>query len=196
MGDTSQPSMTLMREQAEVMRPRAGNGCSLILDPGQWQVHCGIQKLTQTESDPYGCGVACLAMVSGMSFAEARSQFINIGLGVRRSHRVAFSTSSREMRMAIASVGLLSDAKRWNGWDQFHGLGVLKVRDDWRGAFNKWHWVVAFRHPTLDLAIFDPHMAIPAFKHLLLDDTYLPFSMYEPKGEWFQVEQRIPISSG
>lgn len=177
MGDTSQPSMNLMREQVEDMRPRAGNVCSLILDPGQWHVHCGIQKLTQTESDPYGCGVACLAMVSGMSFAEARSQFINIGLGVRRSHRVAFSTSSRELRMAIASVGLLSDAKRWNGWDQFHGLGVLKVRDDWRGAFNKWHWVVAFRHPTLGLAIFDPHMAIPAFKDLLLDDTYLPFSM-------------------
>ncbi|WAT32239.1 hypothetical protein [Pseudomonas sp. GXZC] len=95
--------------------------------------------------------------------------------------------------MAISSVGLLSEAKRWKGWHQFHGLGVLKVRDDWRGAHKKWHWVVAFRHPTLDLAIFDPHMAIPAFKQLLLDDTYLPFSMYEPKGEWFQVEQRIPL---
>lgn len=25
------------------------NGCSLIPDPGHWQVHCGIQKLTQTD---------------------------------------------------------------------------------------------------------------------------------------------------
>lgn len=183
----------LLQEHAEVMTPLRVDRFLPLPDPGQWQAYCAIQKVAQTESDPYGCGVACLAMVSGITFAEARAHFISLGLGIRRSHRAAFSTSSREMRTAIASMGIMTEARRWCGWEQFHGVGVLKVRDDWRGAINKWHWVVAFRHPTLDLAIFDPHMTIPAFKKIMLEGTHLPFAMYEPKGEWFQVEQRVPI---
>lgn len=154
-----------------------------------WQSRCGIQKIVQT--DAHGCGIACLAMVSGIAYKDAREIFIKIGLGHRRSCRPAFSTSSREMQMAIASVQLHSEARRWRSWTTFNGLGILKVRDDWRGAVGKWHWVVAFRHEEFGLTVFDPHMQDPTFEIIPQDVPYVPIDLYQPKGEWFQVEQRV-----
>lgn len=159
----------------------------------EWQAQCGIKKLIQ--HDEYGCGVACLAMVLGITYEQARQRFISIGLGIRRGCRPAFSTSSGEMRMAVASSGLIIDARRWKDWSSFSGLGILKVRDDWRGAKGKWHWVVSFRHPEFGIAIFDPHQAAPSFLNMPLDVECIDFSIYEPKGEWIQVEQHIKLSS-
>lgn len=158
----------------------------------EWQAQCGIKKLIQL--DEYGCGVACLAMVLGITYEQARQRFISIGLGIRRGCRPAFSTSSGEMRMAVASSGLIIDARRWKGWSSFSGLGILKVRDDWRGAKGKWHWVVSFRHPEFGIAIFDPHQAAPSFLTMPLDVECIDFSIYEPKGEWIQVEQKITLA--
>eukprot|EP00659_Diplonema_papillatum_P003081 gene3081-4843_t len=104
----------------------------MTLAAEEWRARCGIKKLAQ--DDTYGCGVACLAMVLGCDYSRARTQFIKLGLGVRRSSRPALSTTSREMHMAIASAGLITEARRWRGWENFQGLGILKVRDDWRGA--------------------------------------------------------------
>lgn len=156
-----------------------------------WQSRCGITKLTQM--DGYGCGVACLAMVLGTSYEQARQHFIANGLGIRRGCRPAFSTSSGEMRMAVASSGLIINARRWNGWSNFSGLGILKVRDDWRGAKGKWHWAVSFRHPEFGIVIFDPHQSAPSFLNMPFDVICIDFSIYEPKGEWIQVEQRVAL---
>lgn len=163
----------------------------MTLAAEEWRARCGVKKLAQ--DDTYGCGVACLAMVLGCEYSRARTQFIKLGLGVRRSSRPALSTTSREMHMAISSAGLITEARRWRGWENFQGLGILKVRDDWRGAKGRWHWVVAFRHPVYELAIFDPHMLEPSFKRAPSNLDVVPFSIYEPKGEWFQVEQRIDL---
>lgn len=157
-----------------------------------WQAQCGIKKIVQ--EDGYGCGAACLAMVSGITYAQARQQFVELGLGVRRSGRPPFSTSSSEMRMAIANAGLLLAPRRWRGWSHFEGLGVLKVRDDWRGAIGRWHWVVAFRHQVYGVTIFDPHSHFPTFSNIPPEELCMQFEIYEPKGEWLQVEQKFALS--
>lgn len=156
-----------------------------------WQGRCGIQKIIQ--SDNYGCGIACLAMVAGTTYEHSRRQFDMLGLGVRRGCRPAYSTSSGEMRMAVASLGLILQARRWSGWGNFNGLGILKVRDDWRGAKGRWHWAVAFRHPVFEIALFDPHQSAPSFVNLPQDTICVDFSIYEPKGEWLQIEQAISL---
>lgn len=153
-----------------------------------WQSRCGIQKIVQ--DDPYGCGIACLAMVTGVTYDHARQQFNEYGLGVRRGSRPGYSTSSGEMRMALGRSGLLVDNRRWKGWAAFQGLGILKVKDDWRGAVGRWHWVVAFRHPLYEIALFDPHQIDPSFKTMPQDVLSFGFDTYEPRGEWLQVEQR------
>lgn len=156
-----------------------------------WQSMCGIQKIIQT--DRYGCGIACLAMVTGTTYENARHRFNELGLGARRRCRPAYSTSSREMLHALAVSGLIVDSRRWRGWSAFHGLGVLKVRDDWRGAKNQWHWVVAFKHSTFGVVVFDPHQFEPSFQVMPDDVLCFDFQVYEPKGEWFQVEQRLKL---
>lgn len=156
-----------------------------------WQARCGIQKIVQT--DEYGCGIACLAMVTGTTYESARQKFNALGLGIRRSGRPAYSTSSREMLQALASTGLIIDSRRWGGWRAFHGLGVLKVRDDWRGAKGRWHWVVAFRHSEFGIAVFDPHQGEPSFERMPAEVLCFDFNIYEPKGEWFQIEQRLEL---
>lgn len=156
-----------------------------------WQSRCGIQKIVQI--DRYGCGIASLAMVTGATYESARHRFNELGLGVRRSGRPAYSTSGREMHYALAASGLLVDSRRWQGWEAFHGLGVLKVRDDWRGAFGRWHWVVAFRHSAFGIAVFDPHQTEPSFQKIPMDVLCFDFRIYEPKGTYLQVEQRIAL---
>ncbi|HDS1721456.1 hypothetical protein NPS53_08105 [Pseudomonas putida] len=158
-----------------------------------WQSLCGIQKVVQT--DRYGCGIACLAMVSGTTYESARERFNELGLGVRRSCRPAYSTSGREMHYALASTGLIAESRRWKSWDAFQGLGVLKVRDDWRGAKGRWHWVVAFRHSAFGIAVFDPHQTEPSFQEMPLDVLCFDFQIYQPKGTYYQVEQRVALES-
>ena len=160
-------------------------------DLSDWQSRCGILKIVQT--DRYGCGVACLAMVTGTSYVHARDQFIEIGYGVKRSGRPPYSTSSREMQYALARSGLIMESRRWKGWASFHGLGVMKMKDDWRGANGRWHWAVAFRHREFGITIFDPHQNEPSFSIMPDDVLCLNFDIYEPKGEWFQIEQRITL---
>lgn len=160
----------------------------------EWQSRCGIRKIVQT--DAYGCGVACLAMVAGIAYEDAKQRFNALGLGVRRGSKPAYSTSSSEMRMAIASSGLITETRRWRGWDELQGLAVIKVRDDWRGARGRWHWAVAFRHPDFEIAVFDPHQQDPAFSRMPTGVLCFDFSIYEPKGDWFQVEQLVPVCVG
>lgn len=156
-----------------------------------WQSRCGIQKIVQT--DHYGCGVACLAMVIGVPYEHARQQFNEIGYGVKRSGRPPYSTSSREMQFALARTGLIVEPRRWKGWESFYGLGVMKMKDDWRGAKGRWHWAVGFRHKDFGIAVFDPHQSEPSFSIMPDDVLCFGFNIYEPKGEWFQIEQRIPL---
>lgn len=159
-----------------------------------WQRKCGIARVAQ--EDGYGCGVACVAMVTGRSYAEARPDFVRLGFALRRAGRPAFAVSVGELRMAVSAAGLLAEPRRWQGWENVNGLGIFKMRDDWRGpeSKNRHHWAVAFRHPEFGITVLDPHQEFPAFERMPMDEVCLQFSVYEPRGYWLQVEQRIPIA--
>ncbi|MDH4602290.1 hypothetical protein JW321_05950 [Pseudomonas syringae pv. papulans] len=156
-----------------------------------WQDTCGLQRLVAHGSNS---SVVCLAMVAGLPIPEAQQMFVHIGLGIRRSGRPAFSVNSSEMRMAVSQTGLMQQAKRWRGWNEFSGLGIIKMRADWLGGSGQWYWTVAFRHPVFDVAIFDPYAELPSFKQMPLDVLCIGFDTYEPRGEWIQVEQRFDLA--
>lgn len=157
-----------------------------------WQARCGVQKIVQT--DRYGCGVACLAMVTGWTYQRAREHFVSQGLGQKRHGRPPFSTSSGEMRMAVATVGLLTLTRRWRGWADLHGLAIVKLRDIRPGERERWHWAVAFRHPEFEVVVFDPHREWPGFIKPPMDTLCTIFEAFQPKGEWLQVEQSFPLA--
>ena len=158
-----------------------------------WQALCSIQKAVQPEG--YGCGVACLAMVAGLDYEQAWRIFYRNGLDARRKQRPPLSTCHSELSGVITAAGLVNEQRRWTGWRDFNGLGIFKMKDDWRGdGFKKkWHWVVAFRHPVYEVVIFDPHQPAPAFTKMPMDVECTAFSLYQPKGLWLQVEQLQPL---
>ena len=62
-----------------------------------------------------------------------------------------------------------------------------------RQAIGRWHWVVAFRHSAFGIAVFDPHQTEPSFQQIPMDVLCFDFRIYEPKGTYLQVEQRIAL---
>lgn len=56
--------------------------------------------------------------------------------------------------------------------------------------------MVAFRHPEFDIPVFDPHQSAPSFSRMPVDVESFDFRIYEPSGEWFQVEQSVPLFAG
>ncbi|HGN1515277.1 MULTISPECIES: hypothetical protein [Pseudomonas] len=157
-----------------------------------WQTRCGVQKIMQT--DRFGCGIACLAMVWGKTYAQAREHFISQGLGVRRGCRVPFSTSSGEMRMALATAGLITATRRWKGWSDFTGLCVLKVRHKSPSGADAWHWAVAFKHPEFEIGVFDPHREWPGFQQMPEDTICTLWESIRPFGDILLVEQTFPLA--
>lgn len=77
--------------------------------------------------------------------------------------------------------------------EQFQRLGDFEGAGRLAGAKGKWHWAVAFRHPEFGIVIFDPHQSAPSFLNMPFDVICIDFSIYEPKGEWIQVEQRVAL---
>lgn len=135
-------------------------------------------------------------MVTGRSYSQARQDFAGLGFTARRTGRPALAVTLAELRMAVFSAGHIAEPRRWKGWNSFEGLGIFKMKDDWRGpeGRNRWHWVVAFRHRDFGVTVLDPHQVTPSFEHMPMDEVCLLFSVYQPTGHWLQVEQRIPLT--
>ncbi|MBX6653755.1 PASTA domain-containing protein [Pseudomonas aeruginosa] len=161
-------------------------------DPVHWQPRCGVQKVLM--ADKYHCGVSSLAMVTGLSYQEAREAFIRLGLGARRKSKVAFSTVPAELLMAVMAQGLVVEQKSWKGWASFNGLGILGVGDPWNYRKGRWHWVVAFRHPEFGAVVFDPWYELPAFERNAPAGYHWSATAYQPRRPWLQVEQRFPLA--
>ena len=165
--------------------------CRYAMSLPEWLLSCGVRKLMIEES--YGCGIACLAMATGLNYNDARVHFNQVGLGVRRKSRPPFSTAGYELQMAISSTGRLTEMKKWGGWSKFSGLGCLKCVTGKSKGSTHWHWILAFSHPAFGVVVFDPWSATPAFQEPPLDTPFLPLECLTVSRDWIQVEQTFPI---
>lgn len=155
----------------------------------KWERTCRITKVMQ--EDRNGCGVACLAMVAGISYADARLTFLSYGFGSehRRNGKQPFLSNFTELMLVSAEHGIDSKMKRWRGWDQFEGLGIIKVGGAPGGRKNQWHWVVAEKHEQFDVVIHDPDFHLPSFRRNPPQDVVSqPFESYEPHGCWISLK--------
>lgn len=159
-----------------------------------WMQSCGVRKLMIEDS--YGCGTACLAMATGLTYEAARAHFLHIGLGVRRNARPPYSTAGYEMQMALASTGRHTEMKKWAGWRNFKGLGCLKCVTGRSRGRTHWHWVIAFSHPLFGIVVFDPWTDLPGFQEPPLDTVFVPLESLAISRDWIQVEQTFPLYPG
>lgn len=154
--------------------------------PSDWQSACAVPKVHQCEE--YGCGVACLSMVAGLEYPAAREIFVNAGMGRRRGGKAPLSTNMADLSTTLTIAGLANAPRKWNGWNNFRGLGIIKVRLRLPGAGKGWHWAVAFAHEAYEVVIFDPHYTMPAFRRMPLNVECCGFDLFEVVGKWIQVE--------
>ena len=148
------------------------------LDGSNWAQACRMRWVRQQDSS--GCGVACLAMVSGLSYAQVREAFIREGLGETRPRRKAFSSNFRELLQVAQRLGLDGRMQRWSSWSSVEGPCILKVAV--RGS--NWHWVAAERSAQLGLVVLDPDLDLPAFERPPLDVPYCRPESHKPGGNW------------
>lgn len=142
----------------------------------------GVQQL-----DPSGCGVACLAMIAGISYTSARQTFNRLGYNEKRGGKQPYASNFSELLQCLRLHEIEAKQQRWPGWEAISGTGIVKVKQ-WPGApLRNWHWVVVDRHPTYGLAIHDPELPYTAY---LNPGLGLPgISRYEPFGNWIAIAQ-------
>lgn len=148
------------------------------VDASNWRSFCRVSWLRQEDS--HGCGVACLAMLAGESYANVRALFVKQGLGEKRGRKRPFATNFRELLSVAAVLGLKGTMRHWNGWHAMSGIGIIKVPTK---ALD-WHWVVAERTEVFGALAHDPALDWPAFDRAPLDVMYRRPGSLRPSGNW------------
>lgn len=133
-----------------------------------------------------------MAMVTGQDYSSARQAFVKAGLAQRRGGKVALSTNMAEMSAVITIGGLANTPRKWAGWNQFRGLGIIKIRYRTEGR-DRWYWAVAFTHREYGVVLFDPHDSLPSFRCAPMDVLMHEFDKYEVVGKWLQVENILEV---
>ena len=149
---------------------------------GAWESDYRTRLVRQRERSD--CGVACLAMVAGIDYLEALDTFEGLGYADKKSR---LATNFSELAAALSRHGLAARLKRWRGWDEFSGLGILKTRaSDW-SSHGPWHWVVAESQPSCGYLVRDPSSPLAALERPPLWVCYRNLEHTVISGCWLQV---------
>lgn len=141
-----------------------------------------VEKVLQ--EDTHGCGVACLAMVAGISYSAARATFLRLGFGPGRNRKPPFASNFKDLMSGLGEHGISSEMKRWRTWSDIEGVSILKVEN---GRKNSWHWVVAEAHPLYKVVIHDPDLDLPVFMCPPPGVNTRPFTAFKPYGNWIRI---------
>lgn len=166
---------------------------------GPWEADCRTRLVRQR--GPTDCGVACMAMATGTTYEAARAVFECIGLD-RQQH--PFSSNFKQLLRALHRQGHQAQMRRWGGWENLEGVGILKIKRREDGRFHDahrlddipaekthreiWHWVVAERHPTLGYVLRDPAVPLAAFGMPPLDTPFWSGGERLVHGNWISVK--------
>lgn len=122
----------------------------------------------QLQQDRSGCGLACVAMLAGIGYAQARTLALALGVGSRAyryragagSHpvREGYLTDARQLRRMLKLLGLRTEAEREvSGWRECDGTGIVGINHD--AVNDTWHWVVHLRDAT-GAYVLDPNARV------------------------------------
>lgn len=88
--------------------------------------------------DATGCGIACAAMIAGVSYKRARKRAIELGIvGDRPPH---YTTSGDVRRLLIDLGASAARGRRLTHWESVSGLSIVGI--NYSKEFDAWHWVV------------------------------------------------------
>jgi ABC-type bacteriocin/lantibiotic exporter with double-glycine peptidase domain len=99
--------------------------------------------------DETGCGIACLAMIIGKSYQEAKAQLSEqLNWTARKTN---FRTRAPELMVFLKNCGITAKSGKFPGWDKLDGTALVGV-NPFEGGY---HWVLVVKDATRFL-IIDP----------------------------------------
>ena len=88
------------------------------------------------QEDEAGCGIACVAMVSGKTYLQAKRFFLErIFLPTDRKPH----TRHYQLRRALRKLGIATEKRAFRNWRSIENLSIVPIN---RRSDTGWHWVV------------------------------------------------------
>lgn len=95
-----------------------------------------VRRILQEDST--GCGLACVAMVAGTSYAKVKAIAIRLGIA---GERPPYYTSAKNLSMLMRELGLRSSKERMlSDWKAFSSPSIVGI--NFNEKHRTWHWVV------------------------------------------------------
>lgn len=134
-----------------------------------------IKPVVQLE--PTGCGIACVAAIAGLSYAQAKA--IAGSLGISAQDERLWSETAH-VRKLLEHLGVKTGRAEqpFRSWESVPDLAVLSIKWHLEKGRPFWHWVVFVRDDR-GARVLDPRKGLR--RHVRTD-----FGLIKPK--WF-----IPI---
>ncbi|WP_223621318.1 hypothetical protein [Lysobacter sp. ESA13C] len=119
----------------------------------------------KTQEDATGCGLACVAMLGGIGYAQARVLARRLGVGPHdrvvgrgdqaRTVRNAYFSDARQLRRMLKLLGLRAGPeRRLARWEALDRSGIAGINPNRREG--SWHWVV-YLHSDEGGCVLDPN---------------------------------------
>jgi ABC-type bacteriocin/lantibiotic exporter with double-glycine peptidase domain len=132
------------------------------------------------QQDRTGCGIACAAMLAGVSYAEAKAAAVRLGIAVEDS-RLWSDTSPLRRLLETYGIALSSTPKAFSTWDALPDRALLAIKWHLERGVPHWHWVV-FERQEARPCVLDP-------KRDLRQHRRTDFGRMKPKW-WLEVLAR------
>ena len=128
------------------------------------------------QKDSSGCGLACIAMIAGISYRQVRKWSTKIGCS-KDGH---FDTDASDLRelASCSKIALASRKRQFRSWDKIPHKSIVAI--NYMEKTDSWHWVVFARDGDRKY-VLDPKPSIKS-------DQRTDF--WRMKGKWF-----LPVDS-
>ena len=88
------------------------------------------------QEDENGCGIACVAMVSGKLYRQTKMFFLErVFLPKERKPH----TRHYQLRRALRKLGIPNEKRMFRNWRSIENLSIVPIN---RRSDTGWHWVV------------------------------------------------------
>ncbi|NWK59845.1 hypothetical protein HYI04_10685 [Acinetobacter sp. SwsAc2] len=134
-----------------------------------------IKRVIQEDST--GCGIACIAMVAGISYAEAKQ--ITLNNEILKKSVKNFYTTTKDLVNVLNSIGIESSkGRKVRYWSSINTISIVGI--NFLETTDTWHWVLFI--PNEDTGyVLDPSKRVKTekrtdFSRMRLR-SYIPISL-------------------
>ena len=106
------------------------------------------------QEDETGCGLACVAMIAGKTYAEVKQTAASLGIRVKDKK---LYSDTKYVRRLLRRFGIefSNEEKPFVSWDALPDQALLSIKHHKENFRNVWHWVV-FERREGRAAVLDP----------------------------------------